>query len=112
MALIQTCDPSRFDYSALVILFITSYFIVSKWWPITEWNKSYLFSARKFRQQLNNSGTKLLLSGLDMTLFTALHTCDVSHHVPKSDHFQNGRRLSVKKFRKFDFVQYIINLLI
>ena len=53
VALIQTCDPSRFDYSALVILFITSYFIVSKWWPITEWNKSYLFSARKFRQQLN-----------------------------------------------------------
>ena len=25
--------------------------------------------------------TKLLLSGLDMTLFTAKQTCDVSHHV-------------------------------
>ena len=54
VALIQICDPLRFDYSALVILFITLYFIVSKWWPITEWNISYLFSARKFRQQLNN----------------------------------------------------------
>ena len=40
---IQTGDPSRFDNSTFIILFLTSYFIVSKWWPMTEWNKSYFF---------------------------------------------------------------------
>ena len=33
---------------AFRLLFLTSYFIVSKWWPISEWNKSYFFAARKF----------------------------------------------------------------
>ena len=47
---IQTRDPSRFDYSTFVNLVLTSYFVVSKWWPISESNKYILFSARKFRQ--------------------------------------------------------------
>ena len=33
---------------AFRLSFLTSYFIVSKWWPISEWNKSYFFAARKF----------------------------------------------------------------
>ena len=33
---------------AFRLLFLTSYFIVSKWWPISEWSKSYFFAARKF----------------------------------------------------------------
>ena len=37
--------------------------------------------------------TKLLLSGLNVTLFAALHTCDVSW----IGTFPNGRRLNVKK---------------
>ena len=49
---IQTCDLSRFDYSAFVTLFLTLYFIVSKCWPLKEWN--IFFFARKFRQQLNS----------------------------------------------------------
>ena len=53
---IQTYDPSRFDYSTFVILFLTSYFVVSKWWTISESNKFYFLSARKFRQQLNSRG--------------------------------------------------------
>ena len=48
---LQTYDLSRFNYSTFVILFLTSYFIVSKWWPMTELNKSYFFCARKFRKQ-------------------------------------------------------------
>ena len=42
---------------------------------------------KKFFYSLVNSGSsrtgraKLLRSGLDMTLFTTLHTCDVSHQV-------------------------------
>ena len=51
---IQTCDPTRCDYLTFSILFLTSYFIVSKWWLIAEWNKSCFFSARKFRHQLNS----------------------------------------------------------
>ena len=34
---------------ALVILFLISYFVFFKWWPITEWNKSHFFPARKVR---------------------------------------------------------------
>ena len=51
---IQAYDPSRFDYSTFVILFLTSYFVVSKWWTISESNKFYFLSARKFRQQPNS----------------------------------------------------------
>ena len=52
---LQTYDPTRCDYSTFRILFLTSYFIVSKWWLIAEWNKScFFFSARKFRHQLNS----------------------------------------------------------
>ena len=51
---IQTCDPSRFDYSTFVILLLTSYFIASKWWPISERNNLMFFSARKFRQRLDS----------------------------------------------------------
>ena len=76
---IKTCDPSCFDYSTFIILSLTSYFIVSKWWPITEWNISF-FSLVNFGSSWT-AGTKLLLSGLDLTLFTDLHTCNVSHHV-------------------------------
>ena len=109
---IQTYDPSRFDYSTFVMLFLTSYFVVSKWWPISESNKSY-FSPRVNFGCSWTAETNLLVSGLDMTLFTALHTCDVSHHVTWIEPFQNGRRLIVKKIcRKFDFAQYIVNLLI
>ena len=75
---IQTCYLSRFDYSTFVVLFLTSYFIVSNWWPIRKWNKSYFFPLVNFGSSWA-AGTKLLLSGLDMTLFTTLHTCDVSH---------------------------------
>ena len=53
---IQTCDPSRFDYSTFVILLLTSYFIASKWWPISERNNLMFFSARKFRQRLDSEG--------------------------------------------------------
>ena len=91
---IQTCDPSRFDYSAFVILFLTSYFVVSKWWPITEWNE--FFSLVNLGSNWTG-GTKLLLSGFDMTLFTTLYTCDYHITWPDSDRFQNGRRLSVEK---------------
>ena len=66
-----------------------------------------------FRSQISvaagQRGRSLLLSSLDMTLFTASHTCDVSHAWPKSERFQNGRWLSVKKI---GFAQYIIYLLI
>ena len=40
---IQTCYLSRFDYSTFVVLFLTSYFIISNWWPIREWNKYFFF---------------------------------------------------------------------
>ena len=36
--------------------YFISYFIVSKWWPISQWNKSYFFSASKFRQRLDSEG--------------------------------------------------------
>ena len=41
--------------------------IVSKWWPITEWNKSYFFPLVNFGSSWTARMT-LLLSGLDMTL--------------------------------------------
>ena len=75
--------PSRFDYSTFIILFLSSYLIVSKWWPITEWNKSYFFSARKFRQQLNSQDEVVIFS------------C----------------RFSLP-YTQFDFPQYIVNSLI
>ena len=44
--------------------------------------------------------TKLLLSGLNVTFFAALHTCDVSW----IGTFPNGRRLNVKEVsRNFGF---------
>ena len=48
---------------------------------------------------------KLLLSGLNLTLCTALHTCDVSHHVTWIGTF--SKWLSMKR-PKFSFAQYII----
>ena len=44
-----TCGSEyRHAIPRVSIVFLTSYFIVSKWWPISEWNKSYFFAARKF----------------------------------------------------------------
>ena len=43
--------------------------------------------------------TKLLLSGLDMTLFTAKQTCDVSHHVTCVGTFSKWP--SIKRQKKF-----------
>ena len=60
--------------------YFISYFIVSKWWPISQWNKSYFFPLVNFGSGWT-ARVMLLLSGLDMTLFTALHTSDVLHHV-------------------------------
>ena len=42
---------------------------------------------------------KLLLSGLDMTLFVALHTCDVFHHVIWIGPF--WKWLSIKRQKEF-----------
>ena len=39
-------------------------------------------SARKFRQQLDSEGEVVTFKSLQ-DLFTALHTCDVSHHVTR-----------------------------
>ena len=86
---IQTCYLSRFDYSTFVVLFLTSYIIVSNWWPIREWNKSYFFSARKFRQQLSSRD--------EVGTFRSWH--DAFHcltHVWRITS-RPGRRLSVKK---------------
>ena len=85
---IQTCYLSRFDYSTFVVLFLTSYFIISNWWPIREWNK-YFFSARKFRQQLSSRD--------EVGTFRSWH--DAFHcltHVWRITCWP-GRRLSVKK---------------
>ena len=94
---IQTCDPTRCDYSTFSILFLTSYFIVSKWWLIAEWNKSCFFFP------LVNFGiswtAKKLLSGLDVTLFTSLHTYDVSPHVTWIGPFSKWP--SIKHQKKF-----------
>ena len=75
---IQARYLSPFDYSTFVVLFLTSYFIFSNWWPIREWNKSYFFPLVNLGSSWA-AGTKLLLSGLDMTLFTTLHT--VTYHI-------------------------------
>ena len=40
--------------------------------------KTFFSFARKFRQRLDSEGEVVTFS-LDMTLFTASHTCDVSH---------------------------------
>ena len=109
---IQTCNPSRFDYSTFVILFLTSYFVVSKWWPISESNKSYFFPLVNFGSSWT-AGTNLLLSGLHMTVL--LPYTRVTFHItwPESSRFQNSCRLSVQKIcRKFDLAQCIVNLLI
>ena len=98
MALNTDMRSIAFRYWTFIILFLTSYYIVSKWWPTSEWKKKELSF---FRSQISvaagQRGRSLLLSSLDMTLFTASHTCDVSHAWPKSERFQNGRWLSVKK---------------
>ena len=94
---LQTYDPTRCDYSTFRILFLTSYFIVSKWWLIAEWNKSCFFFP------LVNFGiswtAKKLLSGLDVTLFTSLHTYDVSPHVTWIGPFSKWP--SIKHQKKF-----------
>ena len=107
---IQTSDPSRFDFSAFVILFLSSYFEVSKWWPIPEWNKSYFFPLVNFDSSWT-AGAKLLLSGLDKTLFNALHTCDVSHHVTWIAPFSKWP--SIKPQKKFvkNLILHIISLI-
>ena len=55
---------------------------------------------------------RLLLSGLDMTLFVALHTCDVFHHVIWIGPF--WKWLSIKRQKAFlenlVFPQYIVDL--
>ena len=32
-------------FNLFIILFVTSYYIVSKWWPASEWKKKTLFFA-------------------------------------------------------------------
>ena len=72
-----TCGVSIIQPS---LFSLTSYFIVSKRWPISGWDKFYFFPLVNFGSGWT-ARAKLLLSGLDMTLFTALHMCDVLHHV-------------------------------
>ena len=97
MALNTDMRSIAFRYSTFIILFLTSYYIVSKWWPTSEWKKKTLFFFARKIVAAGQRGRSLLLSSLDMTLFTASHTCDVSHAWSKSERFQNGRWLSVKK---------------
>ena len=97
VALNKDMRSVAFRYSTFIILSLTSYFIVSKWWPITEWNISF-FSLVNFGSSWT-AGTKLLLSGLDLTLFTALHTCNVSHHVTWIGQFSKWP--SIKHQKKF-----------
>ena len=108
---IQTCDLSRFDYSAFVTLFLTLYFIVSKWWPLKEWN--IFFFARKFRQQLNSRDEIVTF----MSWHEAFHCLTHVWRITSSDLKRTVFKMAVdwaskKNFRKFDFVQYIVNLLI
>ena len=42
---LKTCDPSRIDYSTFLTLFLTTSFIVSNWWPISEWIRSKISAA-------------------------------------------------------------------
>ena len=96
-----------FRYSTFIILFLTSYYIVSKWWLTSEREKkTSFFFARKFRQRLDSEGEVVTFS-LDMTLFTASHTCDVSHVWPRSERFQNGHWLSVKKKLVLQSISFI-----
>ena len=70
------------------ILFFTSYFIVSKWWLVLKWNKSF-FSAR---YQLESEG-----EAVTFEVLTWPYT-RVMYHImwPGSERFQNGHRLRVK----------------
>ena len=97
MALNTDMRSIEFRYSIFIILFLTSYYIVSKWWPTSEWRKKLSLFRSQISVAAGQRGRSLLLSSLDMTLFTASHTCDVSHAWSKSERFQNGRWLSVKK---------------
>ena len=56
----------------------------------------------------------MLLSGVNMTLSTALHTCDVSFHATLIGTFSKWPliRRQKKISRKFDFAQCIVYLLI
>ena len=45
------------------------------------------------------ASAKLLLSGLNMTLSTALHTCDVSYHATQIETFSKWP--SIKRQKKF-----------
>ena len=90
VALIQTCDPSRFDHN----FFLTSYFTASKWWPITEWNKSHFFPLVNFGQSCYFQVLRWRFS-----IFTALHKCDVSHHVTWMGPFSKWP--SIERQKKF-----------
>ena len=71
-----------------------------------------IFFARKFRQQLE-ARAKLLLSLLDMALFTALHTCDVSPLMTWIRPFSKWQPIKRQKiFVKFGFAQYIVYWLV
>ena len=55
------------------------------------------------------AGKNLLLSGLDMTLFTAVHMCDISHHATWIEPFPKWPSIKRQnKFGKFGFAQYIV----
>ena len=54
---------------------------------------------------------KLLLSGLNMALFTALHTCDISHHVTWNGKFSKWLIKHKEIYSESGFAQYIIYLL-
>ena len=107
---LQTYDLSRFNYSTFVILFLTSYFIVSKWWPMTELNKSYFFCARKFRKQ-QSSRDEVVTFRFYITLFNALHMRDVSHHVTWIGSFSKWP--SIRRQKKFveNFISHNITLI-
>ena len=68
-----------FRYSTFIISFLTSCYIVSKWWPTSEWEKNLSFFSLVNFGSGWTARAKLLLSSLDMTPFTASHTYDVSH---------------------------------
>ena len=93
----QTCDLLRFNYSTIIILFLTSYFIVSKWWPISQWNKSYFFSTSKFRQWLDSEGDVVTFRSWHDAFYCLTHEWRITSCDLNQTRFQNGRRLSVKK---------------
>ena len=85
----QTCDLLRFNYSTIIILFLTSYFIVSKWWPISQWNKSYFFSTSKFRQWLDSEGDVVTFRSWHDAFYCLTHEWRITSCDLNQTRFQN-----------------------